>query len=128
MRSIDHVWLEQLQIRNVAVAGLEFTHVLDILVLVCNERAIWVSFTMNKSQHPVAVFPSVLACEPTWGLWKEDHGEEQADGRNHLKTPGDSEGRWAIGVGVITSDERATIRNATAGKPDARCTTSEKSY
>jgi hypothetical protein len=64
---------------------------------------------VNKSKNGVAFFPAVFVSQPTWRFRKEYHSEEEADGRNHLDTPWDAESCCAVVVGVLSSDERATI-------------------
>ena len=104
MRSVDHVWFEEFKEGSVCVVTLEFAHVLDVLELSGNKRAVGVAFTVNKRQHGVTVLPAILASKPTRGFREETHSEEQEHRRDHLQAPGDSEGCHAI-------DERGAVRN-----------------
>lgn len=85
--------------------ALKFSHVLDVLQLERHEGTIWVAFAVYKSKNGLAFFPSVFACEPAGRLGEEHHGEEEADGGNHLDPPWDAECSCVIVVGVLAPDK-----------------------
>lgn len=66
MGAIDHVRFEQLEVGDVGVVPFEFTHVFDVLQLAHDERRVRVTVTVNECQDGMAIFPSVLASQPTW--------------------------------------------------------------
>lgn len=77
----DHVWLEEFEVGDVLVASLKFAHVADVLELVDNKWAVRVTFAVDESQDVVAVFPTILARQPSGRFGHEEHGEEETDCR-----------------------------------------------
>lgn len=96
--TIDHVWLEQLKVRDISVATLEFTHVFDLLEFLKNEWSISVAFSMDEGQYSVAFLPAVFASQPSRAFRQEKQTEEEDDSREHLKTPWHAESGWAAQV------------------------------
>lgn len=109
MGAVDHVRLEELQVADIGVAALKLAHFLDLFKLALDEGRVDISLAVDQGQHRMAVFPAVLAGEPTRGLGKEQQPEEEQDGRDHLETPWDPEGSGAL-------DEAAAIRHAGDGQ------------
>jgi len=58
----------------------------------------------TKSEDLNGFFPAILLCKPTGRLREEHHSTEQEDGREHLKTPWDSECSSSMDIG-------ASVRN-----------------
>jgi hypothetical protein len=100
----NHVRFDQLEIGNVGILSLEFTHVLNLSKLGLDEVVFQIVMSMNKSENLMAVLPSILLCEPAGRLWQNEEAEEEQNGGNHLKTP------WQSESGVATN-EGATARN-----------------
>ena len=73
--AVEHVRLKQFPVGDIAVSGLELAHLADIVEFVEHEWGIGVTLAVDESQHGMAVFPAVLACQPTWRLRKEEHEE-----------------------------------------------------
>jgi hypothetical protein len=63
--AVDHVRLEELQVRNIVIATFELAHVLDLLKFGHDEGSITIAFGMDKSKHIVAFFPPVFASKPS---------------------------------------------------------------
>jgi hypothetical protein len=63
--AVDHVRLEELEVRNICVATFELAHVLDLLKFRHDEGSITVALGVDESKHIVALFPAVLASKPS---------------------------------------------------------------
>lgn len=63
-----HVWLEQFQISDVLVAGLEFAHVSNVLKLVLHKGTVRITLAVHQCQYGMAIFPAILACQPSGRL------------------------------------------------------------
>ncbi len=66
MCPIDHIRFKQLQIGHISVVALKFAHVLDILQFAHDKRRIGVAVAVDECENGVAIFPAVLAGQPTW--------------------------------------------------------------
>lgn len=64
MCPVDHLWLEQFEVRDVGIVSFELAHVLDLVQFKQDERRIAVAFGVNASQDVVTFFPSVLTSQP----------------------------------------------------------------
>lgn len=83
--SVDHVWLEKLEIGYIGVVALEFAHILDLLYFAHDERAIWVAFAVHEGEHSASLLPAIFAREPTWGFREEYHSDKETNGGDHLE-------------------------------------------
>lgn len=63
--SVDHVWLEKLQVRNIGISTLKFAHVFDLLEFLEDERRVTVAFGVNESEDSVTLFPTILRTAST---------------------------------------------------------------
>ena len=63
--AIDHVRFEQLEVRYIRITALEFAHVFDLLEFLHDKGRFAVAFGVDESEDVVAVFPSVLAGQPS---------------------------------------------------------------
>ena len=97
---VDHIWLEEFQECSVGVVAFELAHAFDVLKFLNDKRTVGVTFTVYESEHGMALFPTILACEPTGWFGKEAHADEQEDGWDHLDPPWDAEGGGAINLGA----------------------------
>ena len=68
MGAIDHLGLEELEVRHVGVVAFELAHVFDFLQLGEDEAVVGVALAVDEGQDGVAVFPAILAGEPAGGL------------------------------------------------------------
>ena len=98
------MWFEQLEVRYISVATLEFAHVLDFLKLFENEMSVTVAFGMDKSEHAMALLPAVFASQPSRALWQEEQAEEENDSWKHLKTPRHTKSGGAAEVAAAERD------------------------
>lgn len=110
--TVEHLGLEQLQVRNVGVLALELAHLANLLHLSHDEGAVGVTVTVDQSQNRLTFLPAVLAGQPTRGLREPDHADEEEDGGDHLDTPGNAEDGGAVVVGVLATNVGATERDA----------------
>ena len=65
MCPVDHLGLEQLEVRYIGILAFEFAHVLNLLKFVQDERRIAVAFGMDEGQHTMALLPAVVASQPS---------------------------------------------------------------
>ena len=63
--TVNHVGLEEIQVCNVGVSALKLAHVLDILEFVRDEGMVRITLAVDEGENGLAIFPSVLAGEPT---------------------------------------------------------------
>lgn len=104
VRAVDHRGFEQLQVANVGVVALELAHVLDLIIFQLHERGVRVALAVDQGQNSVALLPAVLTCQPTGRLRQDRHSEEEENGRDHLKAPGDTEGGGAVNEAAAVGD------------------------
>lgn len=97
MSAVDHAGLEQLEVGDISVLALKLAHLLDVLVLLHDERRGIVALAVDQGENRQAFFPAVLAREPTGGLGEEQETGEEDKGRDHLDAPGDTESGVALG-------------------------------
>ena len=93
MSAIYHMWFEQLQIGDIRIIFLEFTYILDLLKLSLDEGAVWVPFSVHKSEDSVAFFPAIFTCQPARTFRQENHSDKQTDRWYHLKALVEINGR-----------------------------------
>ncbi len=65
MSAVDHVRFEQLEVGHIGIATFEFAHILDLLEFLHHEWRFSVPFSVDEGEDIVAVFPTVLAGEPS---------------------------------------------------------------
>jgi hypothetical protein len=65
MRAVDHMRLEELEVANISIATFELAHITDFLELMHHIRSLSVALGVYESEDVVALFPSVLAGEPS---------------------------------------------------------------
>ena len=100
MRSIDHVWLEELEVCDVGVVLFEFDLVADLFELRAHKGCVRVALAMYEGKDIASVVPTVLSAEPTGRFRKEDHAAKEDNGWYHLKAPWDAERFGAIEEGT----------------------------
>lgn len=61
MGSVDHMRLEEFQIRDVSVASLELDHLLNFSELSLRERTIGITMTMNQYENLLTILPAIFA-------------------------------------------------------------------
>lgn len=88
--TVKHLRLEKVQVGDVGVLALQLALITDILKLEGNEGVATVTLAVDKGQNIVSLLPAVSTSEPARRLGQEEHGAEQKDSRDHLKTPGDT--------------------------------------
>ena len=104
MSPIDHVRLQQLEVRDIGVVALELAHVFDILKFSGNEGTMRIAFSVDERQNCMAIFPAVFASEPSRRFGQEDHAKEETDGWDHLKSPGNTESFRSVEEGASVGD------------------------
>jgi hypothetical protein len=65
VRPVDHLGVEQLEVRSVRVACFEVDHLTDVVELVKDEWAVWITLAVDESEYAMAFFPAVLSCQPS---------------------------------------------------------------
>jgi hypothetical protein len=103
--TVEHGRFEEIQICDILVETLKLAHVLDVLQFEVHEWTIGIAFAVYENKNGVAFFPSIFACEPAGRLGEEHHGEEEADGGDHLDAPWDAKCCCVIVVGVLAADK-----------------------
>lgn len=104
LRAIEHLLGEEVEVGDMFVSSLEFTHVPNVLHLEGDERGVSVSFGMDACEYFVAFLPPVMAGEPSRGLGQHQHSYVQEESRNHLQAPGKPPGRGAVIPGLVAAD------------------------
>lgn len=102
--AVDVAGREELHIGHLLGLALNLKPLLDLLEFASNPWRVWIAVAVGENQDLLASLPAVLAGEPTGRLWEEHHAEEEDDRRNHLQSPWNAEGSWAL-------DERAAVRD-----------------
>lgn len=74
--AVQHLRLEEIDISDIGVTALKLAHVLDVLQFVGNERMVWITLAVDKSQNIPALFPPIFAGKPSWRFREEHHHEE----------------------------------------------------
>lgn len=92
MCPVDHIGLEELEVRDVGVFPFKFDLVADLFELRDHERCVWIAFAVDEDEDVARVVPAVLAAKPTGRLGQEDHTAEEDYCRDHLEAPRDTEG------------------------------------
>jgi hypothetical protein len=103
---VDHIGLEELEVRDVGVFPFKFDLVADLFELRDHEGCVWVAFAVDEGKDVACVVPSVLAAKPTGGLGQEDHAAEENYCRDHLEAPRDTEGSGAFKVRAPVLQDR----------------------
>ena len=96
--AVDHLGLEELEVRYVGVVALELAHVFDFLQLGEDEAVVGVAFAVNEGQDGVAIFPAVLAGKPAGRLGEKEEHQTEENGWKHLQAPWDAEGGGTVDV------------------------------
>ena len=79
--AVDVLRVEQLPVSDIRKLCFERASFLDVFQLVLDKGTVRVALAVDKSQDPVALFPSIFACEPARRLGHEDHEAEEQDCR-----------------------------------------------
>ena len=95
---VDHIGLEELEVRDVGVFPFEFNLVADLFELRDHKGRVWVASAVDEGEDVACIVPTVLAAKPTRRLGQEDHAAEEDYCRDHLETPRDTEGFGAFKV------------------------------
>jgi hypothetical protein len=89
---VDHIGLEELEVRDVGVLPFKFDLVADLFELRDHKGCVRIAFAVDEGEDVVRVVPAVLAAKPTGRLGQEDHTAEEDYCRDHLEAPRDTEG------------------------------------
>lgn len=104
MRTVDHVWFEELEICHVGIVTLKLAHVSDLCQLDLDELIVQVALGVDQGEDVVAFVPSVLSGKPARRFRQEEKPNEQTQRGQHLQAPGHTEGGDAIDIAGSIGD------------------------